>query len=115
MIEWNSHKRAVIIKIMSLYTYKDSRYKDSKQHLQQHSNKKLPNLWIGQDTLQQHNENLSTPPPPPPPQQTSIQSYKTYQTSDHKTSLPKEHQSIGVGSKSPVELMQDILRMVGEG
>ena len=55
--------------------------------------------WIGQDT--------TTP-------ETPVES-ATQRTVSRRESKEKENRNITVGSKSPVELMQDILRMVGDG
>ena len=55
--------------------------------------------WIGQETTAE----------------TPAQETATQRTVSRKESKEKENRNIVVGSKSPVELMQDILRMVGDG
>ena len=56
--------------------------------------------WIGHDTTAPE-----TPAHPP--------SHRN--ASSRRNSKEKENKGLPVGNKSPVEMMQDILRMVGEG
>ena len=88
---------------MSIYSHKNSRSQKSKSNLLNRSNQPSPlePQWIGQD--------FSTSEPSVDKKEMSERK------PPHKLSINKDNQpkTLPVGNKSPVELMQDILRMVG--